>query len=83
MQHLGLGSNKVYSNDDLGLTVTFFTARSNLLPYSFIWENRKSFIGRNFQQMTEVTRCFCWHQKFFPKGLSAPVHIYKSMKKYI
>ena len=39
MQHLGLWSSKVCSNDDLGLTLTIFTARSNLLPYSFTWEN--------------------------------------------
>ena len=26
MQHRGLGLNKVCSNDDLGLTLTFFTA---------------------------------------------------------
>ena len=26
----------------------------------------------NLQQMTEVTRCSCWHQNFVPKGLSAP-----------
>ena len=26
----------------------------------------------NLQQMTKVTRCFCWHQNFVPKGLSAP-----------
>ena len=35
MQHRGLGPNKVCSNDDLGLTLTFFMARSNLLPYAF------------------------------------------------
>ena len=26
----------------------------------------------NLQQMTEVTRCSCWHQNFVPKRLSAP-----------
>ena len=26
----------------------------------------------NLQQMTEVTRCSCWHHNFIPKGLSAP-----------
>ena len=32
MQHWGLGPKKVCSNDDLGLTLTFFfMARSNLL----------------------------------------------------
>ena len=35
MQHWVLGRNKVYSNDVLGLTLTFM-ARSNLLPYVFI-----------------------------------------------
>ena len=38
MQHWGLGPNKVCPNNDLGLTLTFLTAMSNLLPYSFIWE---------------------------------------------
>ena len=38
-QHLGLWSYKRYTNDYPGLTFTFFTARSNLLPmflYDFI-----------------------------------------------
>ena len=35
MQHWGLGPIKVYSNDDLGLILIFFMARSNLLPYAF------------------------------------------------
>ena len=39
MQHRGFWPNKVCSNDDLGLTLTHITARSNLLPYVFIWEN--------------------------------------------
>ena len=28
----------IYSNDDPGLTLTYFTARSNLVPYAFVWE---------------------------------------------
>ena len=36
MQHWGRGPNKMCSNDDLGLTLTYFMARSNLLPYTFI-----------------------------------------------
>ena len=66
MQHWGLGPNRVCSNDDLCLTMTFFMARSNLLPYAFILENihsfRKmweSFNGRNLQQMTRVTKGLC------------------------
>ena len=32
---------QVYSNDDPGLNLTYFTARSNLLPYAFLWEKDK------------------------------------------
>ena len=38
----GLGRNLEYyqicSKDDPGLTLTYFTARSNLAPYAFVWE---------------------------------------------
>ena len=33
------GPYKVCSNDDPGLTLTYFTARSTLLPNAFVWEN--------------------------------------------
>ena len=33
---------KVCSNDDPGLTLTNFTARSNLSPYAFVWEQDKT-----------------------------------------
>ena len=64
MQHWGFGPNKVCLIDDLRLTLTFFMARSNLLHCAFVWENihffrenvRKSFNGRNLQQMT---KCLC------------------------
>ena len=51
----------VCSNDDPRLTLTYFTARSNLVPYAFIWGKtvRKSFNGRNLQQMTRVTKGLC------------------------
>ena len=26
------------SNDDLGMTLIYFTSRSNLVPYAFVWE---------------------------------------------
>ena len=38
MQHRILKYYQVCSNDDLGLTLTYFTARSNLIPYAFVWE---------------------------------------------
>ena len=30
------------SNDDSGLTLTYFTGRSNLVPYAFLWEKGKT-----------------------------------------
>ena len=39
MQHRVL---KVCSNDDPELTLTYFTARSNLVPYAFVWEKGKT-----------------------------------------
>ena len=33
---------KVCSNDAPGLTLIYFTARSNLVPYAFVWENVKT-----------------------------------------
>ena len=30
------------SNDDPELTLTYFTARSNLVPYAFVWEKGKT-----------------------------------------
>ena len=36
MQHHVLEYYQVYSNDDAGLILTYFTA--NLVPYAFVWE---------------------------------------------
>ena len=33
---------QVCSNDDTGLTWTYFTARSNLVPYAFVWAKGKT-----------------------------------------
>ena len=40
-----------YSNDDPGLTLTYFMARSNLVPYAFIWEKGKTM---NFSETVVV-----------------------------
>ena len=32
---------QVCSNDDPEMTLTYFTARTNLVPYAFIWEKGK------------------------------------------
>ena len=41
MQHRVLEYFQVCSNDDPELTLTYFTARSNLIPYAFVWEKGK------------------------------------------
>ena len=42
MQHRVLEYYQIYSNDDPRLTLTYFTARSNLVPYAFVWEKGKT-----------------------------------------
>ena len=38
MQHRLLKYYQVYSNNDPGSTLSYFTARSYLVPYAFAWE---------------------------------------------
>ena len=40
MHHQVLEYHQVCSNDDCGLSLTYFTARSYLVPYAFVWEKR-------------------------------------------
>ena len=42
IQHRVLQNYQVCSNEDPGLTLTYFTARSNLVPYAFVWEKGKT-----------------------------------------
>ena len=42
MHHQVLEYYQICSNDDPGLTVTNFTARSNLVPCAFVWEKGKT-----------------------------------------
>ena len=42
MSHRGLQSVIVCSNDDPRVTFTYFTARSNLVTYVFLWEKVKT-----------------------------------------
>ena len=42
MQHRVLAYYKVCSNDDPVLTLTYLTAKSNLVPYAFIWKKVKT-----------------------------------------
>ena len=42
MWHRGLQPIIVCSNDDPGVTLTYFTARSNLVMWAFLWEKVKT-----------------------------------------
>ena len=42
MQHRVLEYYQGCSTDDPGLTLTYFTARSNLVSYAFIWKKGKT-----------------------------------------
>ena len=42
MQHRVLEYYQDYTNDYPGLTLTYFTTRSNLVPYAFVWEKGKT-----------------------------------------
>ena len=42
MQHWVLEYYQVCSNDDSELTLTYFTARSRLVPYAFVLEKSKT-----------------------------------------
>ena len=42
MQHRVLEYYQVCSNDDPELTFTYFTARSNLVLYAFVWAKGKT-----------------------------------------
>ena len=42
MQHQVLEYFQIYSNGDPGLTLTYFTARSNLVTFAFVCEKGKT-----------------------------------------
>ena len=47
MQHWVHEYYQIYSNDDPGLTMTYFMAKSNLVPYAFLWKKVKQWIFQN------------------------------------
>ena len=72
--HWGLWPIIICSNDDPRLTLTYFTARSNLFFLCFYMGKtvRKSLNGRNLQHMTRVTKGLCLYKHSDPTGFSAP-----------
>ena len=81
MQHRVLKYYQIYSNDDPGLTLTYFTARSNLVPYAFVWEKGKTIdFFRNYCRLWFETcnRWLKWQEvsvdiKTMPLGAVCPL----------
>ena len=48
LHHRVLEYYQICSNDDPGFTLTYFTARSNLVPYAFVWEKVNNEFFRNY-----------------------------------
>ena len=57
MWYRGLKLYKIYINDDPGLTLSYFTAKSNWVIYTFEWGKllQSHLIGENLQQRTILT----------------------------
>ena len=96
MQHRGLKLYKVYKNSDPGLTLTYFTARSNLVPYAFVWEKgntmdfSETIVIYDLKLATDdrSDKTFLLTSKLFPLGAVCPlprgyVHVLNPEKNYI
>ena len=59
IQHWILEYYQICSNDDPEMTLAYFTAKSNLVPYAFVWEKGKTIFFRNYYSLydMEVDRC--------------------------
>ena len=63
MQHWGLKFYKSGINDDLCLTLTYFTAWLNLVTCAFEWENCYKVIKWGKLQMTKLTEDLYYRKK--------------------
>ena len=81
MQHRVLEYYKDYSNDDPGLTLAYFTARSNLVPYAFVWEKGKTYdfseniVFYDLKLATDdlIDKKFLFTSKLCPLGAACPL----------
>ena len=92
MQHRVLEYYQVYSKDDPGLTLTYFTARSNFVPDAFIWKKGKtmdfsdSIVVYDLKLATDdrSDKKFLLTSKLCPLGAVCPargyIHVYNHEK---
>ena len=81
MQHRVFKYYQVCSNDDPGLTLTYFIAWSSLVPYAFVWRKGKTV---DFSETIVVydlkLAADDKSDKKFPRGC---IHVIKSQKNCI
>ena len=96
MQHRVLEYCQVCSNDDPGLSLSYFTTRSNLLfygitPYAFSWENGKAMnfsetiVAYDLKLATDdrSDKKFLLTSNFVPSGLYSPApELYTCIKSW-
>ena len=78
MQHRVLEYCQLYSNDDPGLILAYFTARSKLVPFAFVWEKGKTM---NFSKsiviydskLARIDKKFLLTSKLCPLGAVCPL----------
>ena len=83
--HLGLGPIIICSNGDPRLTLTYFTAVSNLVSYAFIWEKLLEMVHlmeETYSKWPEWQKVSVYIKILTPRGcLPLPRgHMYKNMK---
>ena len=61
MYYLGFNLYKVYINDDPGLTMTYFTARSNWVTCTLEWGKllQSPLMKENLQKRTKLAEQYC------------------------
>ena len=59
MQHRVLEYYQGFSNDETGLILTYFTPRSILLPYSFVWGKGKTMDFSETIAVYDIKVCRC------------------------
>ena len=85
----GLGHKIVCSNDDPKLILTYFTPRSNLVSYAFIWGKllESLLMQETYSKWPEWQKFYVYITILTIRGLSAPcpgaIYMYKKMKNYV
>ena len=77
MQHRVLKYYQVYLNDYPGLTLIYFTARSNVVPYAFVWEK-----GKAMYFSETIVVCCIKVGRCKPLNLHEPIWISKAIVIY-